>query len=86
MFEVELTPEASALYEAADGPLARKLARCFEQLERDPHRHGNIKRLSGEMAGLFRYRVGDWRVVYRIDTNANRVIVLVIAHRREAYE
>jgi mRNA interferase RelE/StbE len=86
MFEVELSPEAVAFYEGADRPLARKLARCFEQLEREPHRHGNIKRLTGSMAGLLRYRVGDWRVLYRIDEDGSRVIVLVIAHRREVYE
>lgn len=82
MFEVELSPEALAFFQGADRPLARKLARCFEQLEREPRRHGNIKRLTGRLAGLLRYRVGDWRVLYRIEEEASRVIVLVIAHRR----
>lgn len=67
-------------------PLARKLARCFAQLEREPHRHGNIKRLRGEFSGLFRYRVGDWRVVYWLEDEADRVVVLLVAHRREVYE
>ncbi len=86
MFEVVLSPEARAFYAAADRPLARKLARCFAQLEREPYRHGNIKRLTGEFAGRLRYRVGDWRVLYRIDDASKRVIVLVIAHRRDVYE
>ena len=86
MFEVILSPDAGAFYVDADGPLARKLARCFAQLEREPHRHGNIKRLTGELSGRFRYRVGDWRVLYRVDEAAERVIVLVIAHRSEVYE
>ena len=85
MFDVIISPEAEAFFAEADRPLARKLARCFEQLERDPRRHNNIKRLSGELAGLLRYRVGDWRVIYRIDDETNRVLVLTIAHRREAY-
>lgn len=86
MFDVVLSPEANAFYADADRPLARKLTRCFAQLERDPHRHANIKRLSGELAHLLRYRVGDWRVLYRVDNNAGQVEVLVIAHRREVYE
>ena len=57
MFEVILSPEAEEFYAAADRPLARKLARCFAQLEGEPRRHNNIKRLSGELAGLLRYRV-----------------------------
>ena len=86
MFEVILSPEVEAFYAASDAPLARKLARCFAQLEHEPRRHNNMKRLSGEFAGLLRYRVGDWRVIYRIDDPAHRVLVLSVAHRREVYE
>ena len=86
MFEVILSPEAADFFAAADRPLARKLARCFTQLETEPRRHNNVKHLSGEFAGLLRYRVGDWRVVYRIDDPSNRVLVLSIAHRREVYD
>ena len=86
MYEVTLAPEARAFFEAADVPLARKLARCFERLEQEPRSGNNIKRLAGEWKGYLRYRVGDWRVVYQIDDSVNRVQVLVIAHRREVYE
>jgi len=86
MFEVILSPEAQTFYAGADQPLARKLARCFAQLERDPRRHNNIKRLSGKLTGKLRYRIGDWRVIYRIDDRARRVHVLLVAHRGEVYE
>jgi len=62
------------------------LARCFAQLEHDPRQHNNIKRLTGELAGRFRYRLGDWRVIYRIDDRSQQVRVLLIAHRSEVYE
>lgn len=86
MYEVILSPEAQDFYAQADQPLARKLARCFAQLEREPRRHSNIRRLSGEFHGLLRYRVGDWRVLFRVDEKTERVLVLSIAHRREVYE
>src|SRR5260370_42651039 len=86
MSEVLLSPEARDFYAAADRPLARKLARCFAQLEREPRRHNNVKRLSGKPIGHFRYRIGDWRVIYRIENRANPVLVLSIAHRHEVYE
>jgi mRNA interferase RelE/StbE len=86
MFEVVLSPSASEFYTAADRPLARKLARCFRRLEADPRRGNNVKRLTGEFSGYWRYRVGDWRVVYRIDDAERRVNVVAIAHRREVYE
>ncbi|MBI4769725.1 MAG: type II toxin-antitoxin system RelE/ParE family toxin [Chloroflexi bacterium] len=33
----------------------------------------------------WRIRVGDYRIIYRIDDDAQRVTVLRIAHRREVY-
>jgi mRNA interferase RelE/StbE len=86
MFEVILSPEARAFYANAERPLARRLARCFAQLEHEPRRHNNIRRLSGSMIGQYRYRIGDWRVLYRIDDRAQQVHVLVIAHRSEVYD
>ena len=86
MLEVILSPEAAAFYAEAARPLSRKLARCFAQLERDPRHHNNIKRLSGELTGRFQSRVGDWRVIYRIEEQRRQVHVMLIAHRREVYE
>ncbi len=86
MFEVVLSPEASKFYAVADRPLALKLARCFTRLEADPRSGNNVKRLKGDWSEYLRYRVGDWRVIYRIDDAVNRVNVVVIAHRSEVYE
>ena len=86
MFEVILSPDASAFYAAADRILASKLHRCFARLEANPRDAGNIKRLTGHWAGYSRYRVGDWRVIFRIDDRAKKVYIVVIANRREAYD
>lgn len=86
MFEVVLSPSAAAFYAAADRPLALKLARCFRRLEDMPREGNNVKRLKGEWSGYLRYRVGDWRVIYRVDDNGKHVNVVEIAHRREVYE
>jgi mRNA interferase RelE/StbE len=42
--------------------------------------------LTGPLAGLRRYRIGDWRVLFTIDEERSKVFVLSIAHRREVYE
>ena len=86
MFEVILSPDATAFYAAAQRPLAKKLAKCFAHLEAGPRAGNNVKRLTGDFVGYHRYRVGDWRVLYRIDDEAKRVLIDSIAHRGEAYE
>ena len=42
-------------------------------------------RSGSEATPLWRYRVGDWRIVVRIEDEVMRVLVLRIAHRREVY-
>ncbi|MEG4964118.1 MULTISPECIES: type II toxin-antitoxin system RelE/ParE family toxin [unclassified Microcoleus] len=84
-YSVVLSFDAQEFFEESSASLQRKLDRCFEMLKTDPRSHPNIKQLKGELAGYYRYRVGDYRVVYDIDDEQKRVVVTVIAHRREVY-
>jgi mRNA interferase RelE/StbE len=86
MHDVNLTAEARRFYERADAPLQRKLDRCFDGLKETPTKHPNVKLLKGRLAGLSRFRVGDYRVVYLINESARTVTVVTIAHRRDVYE
>lgn len=44
------------------------------------------KPLRHSLKGLRRLRVDDYRVIYKIDENIDRIIVVNIAHRKEVYE
>ena len=85
-YRVDLSAQSQEFYRKADRPLARKLARCFQQLEQEPRQHGNIKPLKGNLAGHYRYRVGDYRLIYLIREQQGTVFVLKIAHRGDVYE
>jgi len=86
MYRVVLLPKAEKTFARADAPLARKLAKGFESLENNPLRHPNIKPLTGPLKGLFRFRAGDYRIVYQINVAQEIVYVVRIAHRKEVYE
>ena len=86
MYSVELSRDAKRFFERAEAALQRRLDRCFDKLKADPHGGGNIKQLAGNLAGRYRYRVGDYRVIYRIDDPQQAVHVLKIAHHSEVYE
>jgi mRNA interferase RelE/StbE len=53
-------------------------------LARSPKELG--KPLSGEYKGLYRYRYGDYRIIYQIYEADKQVIILKVGHRREVYE
>jgi mRNA interferase RelE/StbE len=66
-----------------DAALLDRLLAAVEKLALDPRPTGCCK-LTGS-AERYRIRVGDYRIIYRIDDGKVVVLVLVIAHRREAY-
>jgi mRNA interferase RelE/StbE len=60
-----------------------RITRTFLALEQDPRPPG-VAKLSGTANG-WRIRVGDYRILFEVDDEAQTVLVLRVAHRREAY-
>jgi len=51
--------------------------------EEDPRRFG--KGLKADLAGLWRYRVGDFRILCQIHDGELLVLVVAVGHRRNIY-
>ena len=52
--------------------------------DEDPRRFG--KGLKAELAGLWRYRVGDYRILCQIQDHELVVLVVAVGHRRNVYD
>lgn len=52
-----------------------------KHVEEIPH-----KPLTAQWKGMYRLRVGDWRAVYEIDREQQRIIFYAVGHRREIYK
>ena len=50
----------------------------------DPRRFG--RPLTRDLKGLWRYRVGDYRIVASIEGDRFVVLVVTVGHRREVYD
>jgi mRNA interferase RelE/StbE len=50
----------------------------------DPRRFG--KGLKADLAGLWRFRVGDYRILCQIKNGELLVLVVAVGHRRDIYE
>jgi mRNA interferase RelE/StbE len=66
-----------------DPQVARRILRQIEALAENPRPPG-VAKLEGA-SDLWRIRVGDWRVVYRILDRERLVDVIAVRHRREVY-
>lgn len=84
MYEVRLSQRARQYYARVSSDTARRLNRCFEALVKDPLAGGDIRRVQG-VKGLYRFGVGNLRVIYEVDMKQRIVKVIAILPRGEAY-
>ncbi len=66
-----------------DKPVARRIIKFINKLSEDPRPPGCRPLVGYE--GLWRIRIGDYRVTYSIEDYKLIVLVVRIAHRREVY-
>lgn len=75
---------ARFLLRLRDAKLKKRLDDAIEALSDDPRPNG-CRKLAGT-SDRYRIRVGDYRIIYRVDDGKVTVLVLVIGHRREVYD
>lgn len=84
MYEVEFSPGAEADLARLDVPIAQRalkrvrwLAENFEDIRPEA--------LTGPWQGVFKLRVGDYRVLYTCERADKKLVVHFVRHRREVY-
>jgi len=55
----------------------------LRRLANDPRTMPDVEKLTGQDA--YRFRVGDWRVVYAVDHSLMVIAVAKVAHRSQVY-
>lgn len=83
---IDYTDTAKEQLRKLDRPIARRVMDFMDErvsASENPRQSG--KALTGSLSGLWRYRVGDVRVICAIEDGALRVLVVKIGNRREVY-
>ena len=83
MYEIEFRPRAFRQLQALPRAVQRRVLNRIERLGEDPRPRG-VRKLTGADR-TYRIRIGDYRVIYDILDRKLVVLVLRVAHRREAY-
>lgn len=78
-YQVELTARARKQYKALDPAIRNRIRQSLLDLADDPT-PAQVKALTGG-GGLLRVRVGAWRVIYRVEYDQARVVIVDIGHR-----
>lgn len=85
MFQVEFTSGAEADLARLDKPIAQRVLRKLRWLAEN-FEAVTPETLTGEWQGVFKLRVGDYRVLYTRDSEKQKIVVHFVRHRREVYK
>ena len=82
-YRIEVKPSAADALAKISNPHRRRIARKIDRLADNPRPRGATA-LAGRL-GLYRIRVGDYRVVYQVQDAALLVLVVRIGGRGDVY-
>ena len=87
MYRIVLSKEASKYYRKVDKATRNRLDNALDRLANDPFnvQYFDIKPLHEPLKGLWRFRVGKLRIIYRVEKKAMQVQIVTICSRGEAY-
>ena len=82
---IEISEKAFRALRKMDKQTARRIRNELSEIAKleDPRSRG--KALTGNLAGVWRYRVGDYRILCDIEDGRLVILVVEVAHRREVY-
>jgi len=68
-----------------DRKIAKKIVEKVKNyLTQDPIELGTP--LKGNLKGFYRYRIGEYKIIYVLDRPEKKVIILNVKHRKEIYK
>ena len=85
-WEVELSPDAAKWLRKADPDTARRIRAALRAITTLDSPRSRGKALTGGLSGLWRYRVGNYRVICDLRDALLVVLVIDIDHRSSIYE
>ena len=84
MYTVRIAPAAERQLDRLPPDVKVRLSQCILALEKNPRPPGVIK-LTGKKE-LYRLRISEYRVIYRIQDKQLGVLIVKVAHRKNAYD
>ena len=81
-FSIRIKESAARELRRVSGSDRTRLVLAIDRLAETPYLGAALK---GDLQGLRRLRVGDYRVLYEVRDDELVVLVVRVAHRREAY-
>ena len=84
-FSIHYDASARKFLKKLDAQFSKRIMNKIDQLLPDNPVPHDVKSIVGEH-GVFRVRVGDFRILYRTDYQENKIIIITIDKRERVYD
>ena len=87
MYKLVVSNRFKRSFKKLDKQVAEVIAKWIDEHLyncKNPRAHGHA--LKGKYEGCWRYRIGNYRIIARIEDNQLKLIALDIGHRRDIYK
>ena len=81
-YKIKITDNALKQYQKINNPYHNLIKQKIDSLSISGLELSNIKALTGEFKGLYRLRIGDYRVIFDIEKYV--ITIIAILHRKDA--
>ncbi len=82
MYDILVLPPAQKDLDKLDPSVFERIVKRVRLLAKDPPPQGSLKMTAEEG---YRIRIGDRRVLYRVEDDSRRIYIYRIKHRKDAY-
>jgi len=83
-YRIRILGAASQDLARLDKPMERRIVQRINWLAANLDAI-RLEALTGDLAGLYKLRVGDYRVIYEVLWDEETIVIHAIGHRREIY-
>lgn len=83
---VEYTEAVKKQISRLDNSIKKRIFDYMDEVEKLGNPRSRGKRLVGNLLGLWRYRVGAYRILCDIEDDVLVILVVDIGHRKEVYD
>lgn len=84
-YRVQLSPHATREYRKLDPPVKPMVQAGMDALQQSPLAGPRVKRLKGRLHRYYRYRAGEYRILYVVEQSSRTVHVDYIQRRSDVY-
>jgi mRNA interferase RelE/StbE len=84
-WKVEYDPDAVKALKRLDKTVARRIVDYLDEVAALEDPRSRAKALTGSFGGLWRYRVGDYRIICDVISEELVIVALDLGHRSKMY-